>query len=433
MMSWRQIYLVLKREYITRVKSKGFLAATFLVPLGIILLYGVFIAIFLWDSEVTYEIGVKDETSQIVASLQETSPQRYLDMTELEVDSLRTLVQTGELTGYVVITEENLTENRPLELIYSGGGGLALLSSIRTDMREVFRQEQLKRAEVTEEVQQIFETRIGVESRRLTEDGEETEDDSAFLSILGVAMGIIIFGAIFGYGGYIMRGVIEEKTNRIIEVITSSVKPIELLTGKMMGVGALAITQIGIWLLTLSLIAMAAAPIATLFMSGESTAEQMAAMEAAEEELPFIFSIPSIETSVIVYFVIFFILGYLLYSSLFAAIGSAADSETDTQQLILPVMVPIFIAYGILLHAMNTPDSMLSVIGSLVPFFAPIVMISRIAMTEVPFWEIGLSIFLMIITFAGTMWLSAKIYKVGILSYGSSAGYKDLFKWIKQG
>lgn len=429
-MNWRQIYLVLKREYLTRVKSKGFIAATFLVPLGLVLLYGVGFAIFLWDTEVQVEIGIKDDTIEIVHQLQELNETRYLDLSEITVDSLRSMVQSGDLTGYIHITEENITDNKPLELIYSGSGGLALLSSIRSDMRDVFRQERLKRAEVSEEIQTIFETRIGMESRVLTEEGEETDDDAAFLSVLGLIMGVIIFGAIFGYGGYIMRGVIEEKTNRIIEVITSSVKPIELLTGKLLGVGALAITQIGIWMLTLAGLSFIAAPIAASIMSSQS--EQLAGMEEAQAELPAIFTIPSIETSLIVYFVIFFVLGYLLYSSLFAAIGSAADSETDTQQLILPIMVPIFIAYFILLQMMNNPDSMISVIGSQVPFFAPIVMISRIAMTDVAFWEILLSIILMIATFAGTMWLSAKIYKVGILSYGSSAGFKDLAKWLRQ-
>ncbi len=431
-MNWRQVYLVLKREYLTRVKSKGFIAATLLVPIGFIAIYGIAILVVVWETDATYEIGVKDDTSQIVQSLTAIDSTRYINMSDLEVDSLRTLVQTEQITGYVHLKEENIENNVPLELIYSGSGGLTLLGSIRSDMREVFRQERLQRAEVSEDIIQIFETRISMDSRRLTAEGEETDDDTAFLSGVGFVMGLIIFGAIFGYGGYIMRGVIEEKTNRIIEVITSSVKPIELLTGKMGGVGALAITQIGIWGITLAGLFLAAAPILSLFLS--SSGEEFANAEeiAAQADIPFIASIPTIETSLIIYFVIFFMLGYLLYSSLFAAVGSAADSETDTQQLILPIMAPIFIAYFILFQSTQNPDSTISVVSSLVPFFAPIVMISRIAITDVPFWQIGLSIFLMLLTFVGTMWLSAKIYKVGILSYGSSAGFKDLLKWIRQ-
>ncbi len=431
-MNWRQVFLVLKREYLTRVKSKGFIAATLLVPIGFIAIYGIGILVVVWESDVTYQIGIKDDTSQIVSNLHEQSPEQYLDYSDLSIDSLRTLVQTEEITGYVHIKEENITENVPLELIYGGSGGMTLLASIRSDMRDVFRQEQLRRADVSQEVQDIFATRITMDTRRLSPEGEETEDDTAFLSGVGFVMGFVIFGAIFGYGGYIMRGVIEEKTNRIIEVITSSVKPIELLTGKMAGVGALAITQIGIWLVTLVGLAMLAAPILSSFMGAQGGELAAAESMAEHTDIPLITSIPTIETSLIIYFVVFFLLGYLLYSSLFAAVGSAADSETDTQQLMLPIMAPIFIAYFILFQSSRNPESTISVVGSIIPFFAPIVMISRIAISDVPFWQIGLSIFLMVLTFMGTMWLSAKIYKVGILSYGSSAGFKDLFKWIRQ-
>lgn len=430
-MNWRQVFLVLKREYLTRVRSKGFIAATILVPVGFAILIGAMIFISVWESDVTFQIGIADETSHVVQSLQEMNSEQYLDYSHLSVDSLRSLVQSDEITGYIFISEENITNNRPLELIYSGSGGLQLLSTIRSDLREVVREERLKRAEVSQDIQNIFESNIAFDSRRLSEEGEEKEDDTAFLSFVGMAMGVIIFAAIFGYGGYIMRGVIEEKTNRIVEVITSSVKPIELLSGKMAGVGALAITQFGFWILALLGLSALAGPVAATFM-GSQTSQLQNDLNQTDVELPAFLDIPTIETSLIVYFVLFFLLGYLLYSSLFAAIGSAADSETDTQQLMLPITVPIMIAYFIMFHAMRSPDSLLSVIGSMVPFFAPIVMVTRIAITEVPIWQTSLAMILMLFTFAGTMWLSAKIYKVGILSYGSSAGFKDIAKWIKQ-
>ncbi|MEX2346751.1 MAG: ABC transporter permease [Balneolaceae bacterium] len=430
-MNWRQIFLVLKREYLTRVKSKGFIAATILVPVGFAVVIGIGIFITVWDSDISFTIGVSDESGQVISSLQQINEARYIDYSGLPVDSLRSMVQNEDLTGYVVITDEDIEHAENLELIYSGSGGMQLLSSIQSDMREAIREERLKRAGVSEEIQSIFETRISVNSRRLSREGEETDDDTAFLSFVGMAMGFVIFAAIFGYGGYIMRGVIEEKTNRIVEVITSSVKPIELLSGKMAGVGALAITQFGIWILTLTGLSAIAGPIAAAFMTSEN--EQISSeMAAAEADLPVFMDIPAIETSLVVWFIVFFLLGYLLYSSLFAAIGSAADSETDTQQLMLPITVPIMIAYFIMFHTMRSPDSVLSVVGSLIPFFTPIVMVTRIAITEVPVWQTSLAAVLMILTFCGTMWLSAKIYKVGILSYGSSAGFKDIAKWLKQ-
>ena len=415
----------------TRFKSKGFIWATILVPVGFILLFGLGIAIAVWESDVSFEIGIVDETGNIYSSLAEIDNSRYLDASGLSVDSVRALVQNEELTGYIIISENHILNDEELELIYSGAGGINLLSSVRSDLRDVIRRERIRLAEVPEDVQRIFNSRIEVESRRLSSEGEETEDDTEFLSFIGMLMGVIIFAAIFGYGGYIMRGVIEEKTNRIIEVITSSVKPIELLTGKMAGVGALAATQLGIWTLSFFALISAAGPVAMMFMPQPDEIMNSELADAAPQ-LPGILDIPEIETSLIVYFVIFFILGYLLYSSLFAAIGSASDSETDSQQLMLPVMAPIFIAYFIMFQATTNPDGTLAVAGSLVPFFTPIVMITRIAITEVPFWQIGLAIFLMAISFVGTMWLSAKIYRIGILSYGSTAGFKDLFKWIRQ-
>lgn len=431
-MSWRQIFLVLKREYMTRIKSKGFIAATILVPVGFAAMFGIGVFISVWDSDITFEIGVIDHTEVLVQSLDDLNAERYIDYSNFSEDSLRTLVQEEKITGYVILDEDHITSDKTIELIYSGSGGIQLLNSIRSDMREVIREERLQRANVSEDIQNIFETNVTLDSRRLTAEGEETDDDTAFFTVVGMAMGFIIFFAIFGYGGYIMRGVIEEKTNRIVEVITSSVKPIELLSGKMAGVGALAITQFGIWIIALFGLSAIAGPIAASLMSDQQS-QMSEAMGAGEQpEIPAFLDIPTIETSLIIYFILFFILGYILYSSLFAAIGSAADSETDTQQLMMPVTIPIMLAYFIMFHAWRSPDSTLSIISSLIPFFSPIVMITRIAITEVPFWQIGLAMLLMLLTFVGTMWLSAKIYKVGILSYGSTAGFKDIAKWIRQ-
>jgi len=428
-MNWRQIFLVLKREYITRVRSKGFIWATILVPVGFAAFIGIMVFIAIWESDVAFEVAIKDETGYVAESLRTMNERRYLDYSHLAVDSLRTMVQRELVTGYIVITEDNITEGRNPELIYSGSGGMEFIMSVESDFRQVIREERLRRADVSEEIQQIYDARISLDTRRLTKEGEEQDDDTIFLSFVGMILGIIIFIAIFSYGGYITRGVIEEKTNRIIEVIASSVKPIELLTGKMAGVGALAITQLSIWILAFLGLSSIAGPLAMSFMEPGQLAGDMA---AAEAELPAIFNLPTLETSLIIYFILFFILGYLLYSSLFAAIGSAADSDTDTQQLMMPVTIPIMIAYFIMFHTWRSPDSVLSVVSSMIPFFSPILMITRIAITDVPFWQISLSVILMILTFAGTMWLSSKIYKVGILSYGSTVGYKDLLKWIRQ-
>lgn len=430
-MNWKQIFLVLKREYITRVKSKGFIWATILVPVGFAAFIGFGVFISIWESDVALQIGVQDETGQVIRLLEEVNEQRYIDYSDISADSLRSLVQAETITGFVMITEENISGGRNPELIHSGSGGMEFILSVESDFREVLREEKLRRANVSEEIQRIYDARISLDTRRLTREGQEQDDDTFFLSIVGFLLGIIIFVSIFSYGGYITRGVIEEKTNRIVEVIASSVKPIELLTGKMAGVGLLAVTQFGIWILALAGLTSVAGPAALYFMDSGSSSLGTD-MAGAEAELPAFLNLPTVETSLVVYFILFFILGYLLYSSLFAAVGSAADSETDTQQLMLPISAPIMIAYIIMFHAWRNPDSTLSVVGSLIPFFSPILMVTRIAITEVPFWQISLSVILMILTFTGTMWISSKIYKVGILSYGSTATFKDLLRWIRQ-
>lgn len=434
-MSLRQILLVLKREYMTRIRSKAFILATLLIPLGMVAFFGIVVGISLWDSDTQQTIGIADKTEVLYPRLEEMATDRYQNLSELTEDSLRTLVQQEEIDGFIILDESHIQGQKDPEFISSGSGGLKLQNTLRTDLREVVRNERLARAEVSEDIQKIYESDISLTTTKLTETGKETEDDTGFLTIVGFIMGIIIFGSITGYGGLITRSVIEEKTNRIIEVIASSVKPIELLFGKLAGIGALALTQMTFWIASLLGLAAAAGPLAGIFLTEQMTnmPETAQAAQAPQGFDPEMFSIPPIDTSLIIYFAIFFILGYLIYASLFAAIGSAVDSEADTQQYMFPIMVPIFIAYVIMFQTINNPDGILSVIGSLIPFCTPIVMITRIAITDVPFWQIGLSILLMIGTFLGTMWLSAKIYSVGILSYGKSTNWKELMKWVQQG
>ncbi|HEX6981970.1 MAG TPA: ABC transporter permease [Balneolaceae bacterium] len=432
-MSFRQIFLVLKREYITRIRSKAFIIATILIPVAMIGFMGVGIGIALWDSGTDYTVGIVDQTEVLYPRLEEIAGEQYEDFSSLSEDSLRSLVMTEQIDGYIFLTEANISEGESPEFISSGAGGISLQSSIRSDLREVIRSERLKRADVSADVKAIYESEVDLITRKLTEEGKKTEDDTGFLTVVGIIMGAIIFGSVLSYGGLITRSVIEEKTNRIIEVIASSVKPIELLFGKMGGVGALALTQMSIWVATFFGLAAAAGPIAAMVLSSNESVTSVAeeATKASQGMNPSAFTIPEIDTSLIIYFVIFFLLGYLIYSAIFAAIGSAVDSEADTQQYMFPVMVPIMIAYFIMFQAVENPDSTLSVVGSLIPFCTPIVMITRIAITDVPFWQILLSIVLMIGTFAGTMWLSAKIYSVGILSYGKSASFKELMKWVR--
>ena len=250
-MSLHQILLVLKREYMTRIRSKAFILATILIPLGMIAFVGIVVGITLWDSDTQRTIAISDQTEVLYPRLEELAAERYRDYPGLAEDSLRALVQSEEVDGYIVLSEQHVTGDANPEFVSSGAGGLKLQTEIRSDIREVVRNERLARANVSEDIRNIYASSVTLETRKLTQEGEETEDDTGFLTILGIIMGVVIFGSITGYGGLITRSVIEEKTNRIVEVIASSVKPIELLFGKMGGIGALALTQMTIWIISI--------------------------------------------------------------------------------------------------------------------------------------------------------------------------------------
>jgi ABC-2 type transport system permease protein len=429
-MHWRKIQLVVKREYLTRVKSKVFIISTLLIPLGFAAYIALIIGIQYWESEPRQDIAVLDQTSVLADRLIQLNNERYQNFSDISVDSVRSMVLSGQIDGYIILSEEHITGQSTPEFIYRGSSSMALQTSIRSDLHDVIREEQLARAEVTDNVRSIFDSRVTLHSRKLTETGDEQEDHAAFYSALGFILGLIIFFSLFMYGTIIMRGVIEEKSNRIIEVIASSIKPIELLTGKILGITSVALTQFLIWTGLLFLISIAAGPLAVM-LAGDIGSDP-SSMEVVGELDPASFAIPSVPLSLVFLFFLFFILGYFLYSALFASIGSAVDSESDTQQLMMPVFILLFIGFFLNVEIIQNPDSAISVFGSLFPFFAPMNMITRLAISSVPAWQLALSILLMTATIAGTMLVSARIYRVGILQYGGKAGFKDIMRWFRQ-
>lgn len=432
-MSLSKILLVLKREYMTRVRSKSFILSTLLTPLALVAFISIIVWVSIADSEPQKTVAIVDQTEVLYPRLLEMSESRYMDASDTPVDTLRAYVLSEEIDGYILLNEQhiNLTENA--ELVYGGGGGISFIDAVGDDIRDVIREERLARAEVSDEVRDIFESRAALDRVKLTEEGEEA-DNTGFAAAFGFILGLIIFMGLFGYGAVLMRSVIEEKTNRIVEVIASSVKPIELMFGKLFGICLLALTQFAIWVIAYAGISIAAAPVAAMIMEAQTANLPDEAKAAAAESFdPSMLEGLVFEPSLFLYFFLFFILGFLIYSALFAAVGAAVDSEQDTQQFMIPIMIPIFIGYFFNTRVMVDPDSTLSVIASLFPLTSPINMITRIAVTEVPGWQIALSIALMIGAFLGIIWLAAKVYRVGILMYGKKPSFGELLKWIKQG
>lgn len=426
MFDLKKLMIIIKREYLTRVRTKAFIITTILIPIGLLLILAAPIMLQMLDSDTQYEIAILDETGAVYPKLVELDSLRYVDAGGRSVEELRSQITENKLEGYIIITEASLQDNTDFELIYGGGGGISLVSDIRDDLRTAVREVRLDRAQASEEVMAILDSRPDLNTRKLTEEGKEEESNTFVLFFLGYGMAFIIYGAIFGYGSYVMRSVLEEKNNRIVEIVVSSVKPFELLLGKVLGIGALGVTQFVIWAVAGAGILSFMGPIAAMVM-GPGTATGAEA-EAAASMPP----IPDIGIEVAIYFVVFFLLGYLIYSAILAAIGSAVDSESDVQQLMLPVMIPVILAIIFLPRVATDPDSMFSVISSLIPIFSPILMIARIPITDVPFWQIALSIVLMAGTFVGCLALGAKIYRTGILMYGKKASFKELWKWIRQ-
>lgn len=431
-MDFGKIMLVLKREYLTRVRTKSFILSTLLTPLAFIAFMAIIVIVTISSGEVTKKVGIVDETGVLYDRLVAIDSVRYQNLTNIEIDTVRASVLAGNIDGYIILNAAFLDSSESPTLIYGGSGGLSFIRSVEDNLRDVVREEQLSRSNVSEEIRQIFETRAQLKSLKLTEEGEK-EDNAVFGAAFGFVLGLLIFIGVFGYGALLMRSVIEEKTNRIVEVIASSIKPIELMLGKLFGILSVAITQFGVWIFSYIGLSILASPIAAFIVDAQmknlppEAAAANAAFDPAKLE-QFI-----VDPSIFIYFFLFFFIGFLIYSSIFAAIGAAVDSEQDTQQFMIPVMIPIFIGYFLNLRVMENPDSTVAVVASLFPLTAPINMISRIAATEVPFWQIGLSLLLMAATFAGLMLMAAKIYRVGILMYGKKPSYKELAKWLKQG
>lgn len=430
-MDLSKILLVLKREYLTKVRTKSFIISTLLTPLTFIAFIAIMVFVTISDSEVQKTIAIVDHTGVLYPRLAELDKTRYTDAGSVPIDTLKAQVLGGKIDGYIILDDGLLNDNKSPQLVHGGSGGMALQESIRSEIRDAVREERLSRKDVPADVREIFELRPGLDAIKLTAQGEKA-DNTIFASAFGFILGLLIFIGILGYGAMLMQSVMEEKTNRIVEVIASSIKPIELLFGKLFGVCLLALTQFGLWIVTYIGLSVLAAPVTGMILASQMKNIPAGATEIATSGFDAAMLNQFVVDPVIfVYFFMFFILGFLIYSSVFAAIGSAVETQQDTQQFMLPVMVPIFIGYFLNLKIMESPDSTIALVASLFPLTSPINMITRIAITEVPFWQIATSILLMIGCFFGVMWIGARIYSVGILMYGKKPSWKELGKWLK--
>ena len=426
MIQKEKLLLIIQREYLTRLRSKIFIVTTILAPVVMILLLVLPTLIQTMSADRQRQFLVYDETGEVAKELVAIDSV-YYQVTSYSPEELRSRLMDGAVEGYLLIPHEILDGQGKVTFYHGGTAGMTVTSRIRSDVQQIIRDIRLDRIDTPAEVRSILADRVLTENLTLTAEGTE-EADSGFSMLLGFIMGFIIYGAMFGYGAVIMRSVMEEKTSRIVEIIASSVRPFELLMGKVTGVALLGLTQFAIWAAAGATIMAVAGPVLALFMGGGSGAEQPA--EAATDAAAF--SIPSIDPILWIGFVLFFLLGFLIYSSLFAAVGSAVDQESDSQQLQVPIIMLIIIPLMFLFPVSDDPASTLSVVLSMVPFFAPILMPVRMAVLQIPFWQLGGTILLMILTFLVLIWMSARIYRTGILMYGKKASFRELWKWLRE-
>ena len=461
-MDFRIIKTVIAREYSTRVKKKSFLVTTFLVPILFAAMMVVVMYIMGNTKERKQDVAVVDQSGIVMPHLTDTERITYEDYSSEAPDDLKgRLASIGKDVLVVISSLDTVAKTVTVQTYSKDPLGVEFTSGLRNKVDDAVEEYRVRQYGI-ENLSQIMEevkSHVPVTEYTLDESGKETLSESSIYMIVSMVLGIIIWMFITMFGAQVMSSVIEEKSSRVVEVLISSVKAVDLMFGKIIGVALVALTQFLLWIvLTVILTGVASAFMGkdmlkdlqnnpqmmgqTVNMPGGTDLGTVALGEAVDtaEVVPgqinqmqkvvgTLANIPWVK--LIVSFLVFFILGYLLYASMYAAVGSAVENEGDASQLQLPLTIPLMIAYFIILMAFQNPDSPVVVWGSIIPFTSPIVMLARIPY-GVPAWQLILSVVLLFLTFLGCAWASAKIYKAGILMFGKKSTFKDLWKWLKQ-
>ena len=422
--------IITQREYLNKIRNKSFIIMTFVSPLimvAFILLIGWLVNIN--KSEVK-NIAIIDESHIFATAFTNTDEvhYHYLQNTDL-LTAKKEVLEKGNY-GLLYIPPKN-TPNWYQQITFytEETPALSLTNAMLSVLEKTLFQYNLTEKNINQQEIESAKVRVSLQLQNFT--GEKTSEWGTLVkSILGMSAGYLIFMFIIMYGNMIMRSVIEEKNNRIIEIIISSVKPFDLMLGKILGTSLAGITQAFIWIVFTGVLFALLPTFFDMPMTGTTT-EALQSPDAAkiQEVLTAIYQFPLLETFVL--FILFFVGGYLLYSSLYAMIGAMVDNETDTQQFLLPVITPLMLAvYVGMFSVMEQTHGTVSVVFSYIPFTSPVVMLMRIPF-GVAWWEILISLLILYLTFFMVIKLSAKIYRIGILMYGKKASYKEVWKWLK--
>ena len=429
--------LIIKREYINKVRNKSFIIMTFLSPLifvGIFALVGYLSSI---NNDNIRAISIVDQTGVLANNFKDTATEKYTVLNNVSIDEAKLLGVKGTVYGVLYIPKTaTLEELATATTFYSKESpSLSIITDIENSIESHVNTAILKQANI--DADKIKALRISVDTKQETFEGKKSSKADAIAKLIfGGAAGYLLFMFIIIYGNMIMRSVIEEKTSRIIEIIISSVKPIKLLLGKIIGTSLAGVTQFVAWVILISILTSVVSVVFGIDPgAAQSQQQEMITQASGGSSSLFLEAYRAYEglplTNLVIMFLLFFVGGYLLYASLYAAIGAAVDNETDTQQFMLPVIMPLILSiYVGFFTVIENPHGMVSQVFSYIPFTSPVVMLMRIPF-GVPLWQQILSVTILFVTFIGMVFFAAKIYRVGILMYGKKPTYKDLLKWLK--
>ncbi|TAG55425.1 MAG: ABC transporter permease [Runella slithyformis] len=433
-----KITLIAEREFMTRVRKKSFIIMSILGPI----LFAALIAVPIWigkESSETLVIQVVDESKLFVdkfkgsENLKFTYTNGSIDESKKKFNSYQE-EEKREFDGILYIPAMNL--DSPTGISYFSEKSLSAFTQgdIEKTIAEEIENQKLVRSGIDKNVLDKIRTKINISTINLSQEGEKKSSSGA-ASVVGYIAAFLIYMFIFLYGSQVMRGVIEEKTTRIVEVIISSVKPFELMMGKILGIAGVALTQFLIWVALSTVVSMVVSSIFGLD-AAQTSPMGMGANAQMPANLPdnaagdMINSFYSLNLPLIIFsFGFYFLFGYLMYGALFGAVGSAVDNETDSQQLVLPITIPLILSIVMISAVLNNPNGSLAFWFSIIPLTSPVIMMVRLPFIGFT-WELVLSMALLVGGFIGATWVAARIYRVGILMYGKKPSFKELGKWL---
>ncbi len=434
-----KIALIIQREYLTRVKKKSFIIMTLIGP--VLMAAIMIIPIWLTTMQTGDDklIGVIDKTQSYQDVLKNTENMAFAYLSDASLDSLKKNFNESPYYAILYIPVSGDSIPQEVSIFSEKQPSIDVKMHISDVLEKEIERRKLKKMGIKPQVLNDIESKVEVSTIRWKESGEAEKSSTEIYMAIGFISAFLIYMFIFFYGAQVMRGIIEEKTNRVVEIIISSVRPFQLMMGKIVGIALVALTQFMLWvILTFLLVSIASVffigDMQTTPMTAPATDTQMVQMpdtgnQEINQVLGMIQNIPF--GQIVIGFIFYFLGGYLLYASLFAAIGSAVDSEADTQQFMLPVTIPLILAIMVAQPVVaSSGEGPLAFWFSIIPFTSPVIMMIRIPF-EVPVWQLILSIALLILTFIGSTWMAGKIYRTGILMYGKKISYKELWKWLK--